>query len=155
MIHTMHQATSAVAEIGRQQATAAALQLEQDLEIAEVRARYRAAIECATAATEALTSALQIFADSHREMLTASGAKTVKTSAGDFGWRASPPKVVGLDDLPIDRLEVAEPDCVVRKPKADLTALKRLPKDRLAALGLSLANEELFFVAPKEPGGAA
>ena len=96
------------------------------------------------------------YAAAHRDELFSGARKSAETALAEYGFRMGQPT---LKPLPKHTWESAlkaalesktYASFVVSRPRLDKEALKkRLGKDALAALGLQVVQQEVFFVDPK------
>lgn len=104
----------------------------------------------------ALFHGLSAFADANRTTLTQGGeTKTVDVATGTFGWRTSPPRVEIEDVKAVvaslkrrKRLDLLR----IKDPEVDKKALLKEPDLATQLPGVSIRQDEDFFVKPIEIG---
>ena len=93
------------------------------------------------------TQGLETYAEANREMLLPDGKKTVVLSAGNFGWRMTPPKVSagrGGDAKVLKKVKELKLNLYIRiKEELDKEALLR---DKPVIAGVKYTQKEEFFI---------
>lgn len=117
--------------------------------VAKLRKTADAKIAPLATEREQISLGLQIFADANREKLLSGDEKTVRLSAGSFGWRFTPPKVTlakGGEEKAIETIKGLKLKGYIRiKEALDKEALLR---DRPVIAGIKYRQKEEFFLSP-------
>lgn len=136
------------------------LKVRMETELHEVRKRYEGAIDEQQQRLDQLVLSLEAWADKHPEEFPA-GRKRIEFVHGWIGFRTGTPKVVkgrrhrtlqavaeAMRALPWARKYVKQAAPAVNK-EALIADRSKLTAGQLAELGLSIVQEETFYVEPK------
>jgi len=134
----------------------AALVTDREREVLEVEQQYAGRIEGTKTELEQHTADLREWADNNPTVF--GQLRSVEWTHGRFGWRISPPKLVKKSKQPWDDLTPAVRDNLGPKyvRVQESVNRERIIADResiepakLRVCGLSVVQEETFFVEPK------
>lgn len=157
---TRDDAERLVYQLAVKQANVNTLTLQMETHMQEVRERYAARIDADQAEIDDLARGLEAWAAGNPHEFPA-GRKTLEFTHGAIGFRTGTPKVKkgrrfatieavaeAMRKLPWARRYVKQAPATVNKP-ALIADRDKLSAEQLNTLGLSIVQDETFFVEPK------
>lgn len=155
-LKTPEEAMGCLAAIRARHIEHAALVTDRERAVLEVEQKYADSIEATKTDLDQLTADLREWADNNPT--TFGQLRSVEWTHGRFGWRISPPKLVKKSKQPWDDLTPAVRENLGPKyvRVQESVNRERIIADReniepakLRVCGLSVVQEESFFVEPK------
>lgn len=147
----------AVDDLARTTVALRKLEARRDEKIQAVRAECEPSVQEANARVQSLTLLVEKYAEEHRDELLPGKAKSSETSLAVFGFRLGQPTLKTLNrawtwERVLEELGARKLTRFIRqKQEPDKEAMKaHLNAEELAAVGCKIAQEESFFVEPKE-----
>lgn len=149
---SLAEAEELLAEIGRKQREVQRIEAAMSDRMAEIKAASEAEAGPLTESIEAGFASLQAWAEAHRSTLLERDRKTVRIATGELGWRTTPPsvRVTGAKAV-LTALRALGLDRFIRtKEELDKEAIRREPEAIAHVKGVSLVQQEEFWVKPFE-----
>ena len=149
----LEEAAKFLAEIAREQREIETVTNDLNEAVRTAQARAIEKTQRCQGRLEALLLGLFIFAEEHRESLTADGKKSVSLPTGTFGWRLAPMSVVleKAEEELVEALESMGLGRFVRvKKTVNKEAMLEEPDAAPQVAGVSIGQGESFFVKPEE-----
>lgn len=150
---SLEEAANYVKAIGQLKRDIDALQASLNEQVEHLTARTAESARPLAERMNQLLEGLYLYAEANRPALTDNGKKkTVDVSSGQFGWRVTPPKVsIANTKQVLANLERLGLEQFIRyTPEVDREAMLRNPALAQTIDGVSITQQELFFVKPLE-----
>ncbi len=152
---TRTQVENLVAEMASAKNNERLIAASMDAEILAIREKYQPNLESLTSRMDALSAAVQVWAEAHPEEF--GRLKSIEFPAGVIGFRTGSPKLKTLPKWTFDRVldALRRTDAwrgyIRVKEEVDKEALlgAKLPSAELRGMGLQILQEESFYIAPR------
>lgn len=132
---------------------------QRDESLQRTRAVFAPGLQQLSERRQLLALAAEKYAEEHREELLPGKAKSAETSLATFGFRTGMPTLKTLAKWTWEKVLAAitvakREEFIRREPEVNKEALHAAHNagERLEPLGVRVAQEESFFIEPKERG---
>jgi len=149
---TLAEAEDVLGRIGQLQRQVQVLEAQMNESLAEIKGAHEALAAPLVEGIEKDFMALQAWAEANRSTLLARDRKSTRVATGELGWRRTPPAVritklaavvAALKKLGLGRY-------VRVKEEVDKEAIRREPEPVESIKGISITQQEEFWVKPFE-----
>lgn len=149
---TLAEAEELLARIGRQQREVQRIETRMADLLARTKAGYEAKAAPIVEAIEADLVALHAWAEAHRGTLLEKDRKSARVASGELGWRTSPPtvRVTGVRSVLENLKKLGLSRFIRTKEEVDKEAIRREPDAVKSVKGVSVTQQEEFWVKPFE-----
>jgi phage host-nuclease inhibitor protein Gam len=158
---TREEFTAAVNQAAQLQTEIRIIEADRDKHLQTVQSVFSESLKTKAAELKALVALAEKYAETHRDELLPSKAKSAQTELAVFGFRLGNPTLSLLNkkwswETVVEKLKAFGKTTFVRTvEEADKDAIKAatLTDDERAAFGVKITQSETFFIEPKVAGG--